>query len=299
MKHALHSIRSHQRRLLAAALCLALALACLPAPAARAEQPSTFNLLLIGFDSYDPEEPGRSDSMILAQIAPATGDIKLVSFLRDLYVPVPGHGSTRLNAAYFYGGAELLEQTLANSFGVRVDRYMSVNFSLMAELIDQLGGVEVEVSDKELKQLNSILKFYNKKMGLSESDGLLEQSGAQTLTGNQALSFARIRKIDSDFQRVSRQHLVLLGVLKRLTQLDFAALTGLAATNISKVETDIQLGDVTSLLQLLMNASNLRLRSVHVPFDGTYSDATINGMMVLDANLSRNAELISQFLQAE
>ena len=286
-------------RLAALCLCLSLALSTLPLLSARAEAQDTFNLLLIGFDSYDPEEPGRSDSMILAQITPQTGDIKLVSFLRDLYVPIPGHGSTRLNAAYYYGGAELLKQTLQNSFGVRVDRSMAVNFSLMVELIDQLGGVQVDVTDKELKQLNSILKFYNKKMGVAEKDGLLEQSGTQNLTGKQALSFSRIRKIDSDFQRTSRQHLVLLGIMRKLTTLDFNALTALAAQNITKVETDIQLSDVSSLLQLLMNASNLRMRSVHVPFDGTYADATVNGMMVLNANLSRNAELISQFLAEE
>lgn len=286
----------------ASALLLALLALLTPLGAATAEgaaENAPFNLLLIGVDTYQPEDAGRSDAMILAQITPETGDIKLVSFLRDLYVSVPGHGKTRLNAAYFYGGAELLRQTLEKSFGVRVDRTLAVNFSLMAELIDQIGGVDVEVSEKELVQLNSILKFYNHKNGMGESDGLLKDSGLQHLTGKQALSFSRIRKIDSDFQRTSRQHLVLLGVLKQLTQLDFVALAKLAAANLYRVETDIRLEDVNRLLPLMMNAADLRMRSTRVPFDGTFSDETINGMMVLVANLNQNRRLVRDFLAEE
>lgn len=287
------------RRALALMLCLAtLALA----PAARARDDSlgdTFTLLLIGVDAYEPDAPGRSDAMILAQVTPSSGDIKLVSFLRDLYVPIADHGSTRLNAAYYYGGANLLNRTLRECFGVRGDRYIIVNFSQMADLVDQLGGVEVDVSDKELKQLNAILEYYNEQIGLDASDGLLAQSGTQLLTGKQALSYSRIRRIDSDFKRTSRQHRVLLGVLKRLAKLDLAAMLELAAKNLPDIQTDLDMGDIGAVLSLMVNAKSLRLRSVHVPFDGTYKDATKKGMMVLDANLRRNAALIQEFLELE
>lgn len=169
----------------------------------------------------------------------------------------------------------------------------------MADLVDQVGGVGVEVTDAERRQLNAILKFYNKKNGMGETDGLLMESGMQHLTGKQALSFSRIRKIDSDFQRTSRQHLILLGVVKQLTQMDFVSLAKLAATNMTRVKTDIQLEDVNALLPLLMNAGNLRMRSTHVPFEGAYSDETINGMMVLVPNLDRNKKQIRDFLAAE
>ncbi len=263
------------------------------------ESPQAFNLLLIGYDSYKPDGLGRSDCMMLAQITPERGDIKLVSFLRDMYLPIPGHGSSRLNAAYYFGGAGLLKKTLSQSFGVRIDRSAAMNFTEMTELVDAIGGVEVEVSESERKQLNSILKYYNKSIGLSENDGLLAESGAQLLSGKQALSFSRIRKTDSDFKRTSRQHLVLLGVLKKITTLDFFSLTSLAAQSLGKVQTDLQLSDITALLPLLMNADSLRLRSVHVPFDGTYSDETINGAMVLAVNTEKNARLIRDFLSAE
>ncbi|MEG2701553.1 MAG: LCP family protein, partial [Clostridia bacterium] len=189
--------------------------------------------------------------------------------------------------------------TLQNNFGVRVDRTMAVNFSLMADLIDQIGGVDVEVTEQERTQLNSILRFYNKKSGVAQEDGLLSSAGEQHLNGKQALSFSRIRKIDSDFQRTSRQHRVLLGILKQLTHMDFVSLAALAATNMNKVTTDLRLEDINALLPIVMNAANLRLRSTHVPFDGTYEDQTINGMMVLVPNLSRNKKLIGEFLTQE
>ena len=175
-----------------------------------------FRLLLIGTDAYDPDDAGRSDTMVLLQVQPATGEIRLVSFLRDLYVAVPGHGHTRLNAAYVYGGASLLLRTLKQSFGVTADRTLAVNFSRMAELIDRIGGVTVEVSEKERRQLNSILKYYNTQVGDPRGDQLLGASGSQTLTGKQALCYSRIRKMDSDFARTGRQRKVLEAIFARV-----------------------------------------------------------------------------------
>ena len=143
--HKRRASRKHpSSRLVALVLCAAL-LWSFAACGALAEETDTFNLLLIGEDAAGNNENGRSDAMLLAQITPESGDVKLVSFLRDLYVPVKGHGQTRLNAAYFHGGEELLKQTLTECFDVRIDRTLAVDFDTMADLIDQIGGVEVEL----------------------------------------------------------------------------------------------------------------------------------------------------------
>lgn len=130
--------------LLTAALLLFTAL---PALASEAE---TMNILLIGVDTDTADQAGRSDAMLLVRITPETGDVRMVSFLRDLYLPIPGQGSSRLNAAYFFGGEELLKRTLKENFGVSVDRFVTVHFSLMAELIDLAGGVEIEIDRKSV-----------------------------------------------------------------------------------------------------------------------------------------------------
>ena len=253
-------------------------------------------ILLIGTDAYTIKQKGRSDTMILVQLDVDTGEVKMVSFLRDLYVAIPGHGKTRLNAAYVYGGAELLLQTLENNFGVRADRTVAVNFSLMVEVIDRIGGVTVEVKEKERVQLNSILKYYNTQNGYGKNDGLLQQSGKQALTGKQALCYSRIRKIDSDFQRVSRQRKVLEAVYVRVRELDAVTLGQIAFAVLPDIRTDMTLTDVASLIPVLINLRDVRFSSLTVPINGGYSSETRSGMSVLVPYLEKNQNAISSFL---
>lgn len=259
--------------------------------------PSVFRVLLIGTDSYSEKKRGRSDTMLLMQLNTQTNQVKLVSFLRDLYVKIPGYSKTRLNAAYVFGDAELLEETLANNFGVTVDRYIAVSFPLMVKVIDRLGGVTVEVSDTERVQLNSILKYYNKQNGWPQSDQLLESAGLQMLSGKQALCFSRIRKTDSDFKRVNRQRKVIEAIFERLRGMDVISLTAVAMETFSDVRTDLTLADITALVPAAMNLNGLSWDSLTVPVDGGYRSQKIAGMDVLTPDLERNRNAIADFLQ--
>ena len=300
MKMIMHHHKRRERRtsrLLAALICAVL-LWSVAAPAALAAEADTFNLLLIGEDAAGSNENGRSDAMLLAQITPASGDVKLVSFLRDLYVPIEGHGNTRLNAAYFYGGEALLKETLSECFDVRIDRTLAVDFATMADLIDQIGGVEVELTPQERAELNSVLATYCRDKEIPVEGKLVPEDNPVLLDGLQALSFSRIRNLDSDFGRVGRQQQVLVGMLKRLTTLDAFTLMGLAMRNIQHVRTDLSLGDLISLLPILSREGGLRLRSTRVPFDDTCRDVQVNGMWVLDCDLATNARMLQEFLAA-
>ena len=288
---------NHQARTGAAVLLCILLLSMLT-PAMAAAEETTFNLLLIGEDASANEENGRSDAMLLAQITPASGDVKLVSFLRDLYVPVPGHGNTRLNAAYFYGGEDLLRETLTECFGVRIDRTLAVDFATMAGLIDQIGGVELEVTEQEKTELNSILATHCLAEEIPVDGRLLEGSGLVTLDGLQALSYSRMRSLDSDFGRVERQQMVLVALLERLTTLDGFTLLGLAMGNMRNVKTDLSFGDLLHLVPLLSREGGLRLRSARVPFDDTCRDVQVDGMWVLECDIAANAGRLKAFLAA-
>lgn len=259
--------------------------------------PSVFRMLLIGTDAYTVKQAGRSDTMILLQVDTRNRDIKMISFLRDLYVKIPGHGKTRLNAAYVYGGVSLLKQTLETNFGVTVDRTLSVNFSLMVELIDRIGGVPVDVSERERKQLNSILKFYNTHNGYKERDQLLTESGVQRLTGKQALCYSRIRKIDSDFARTSRQRKVLEGVYQSVKELDGLTLAGILTETIAQVKTDMTLADAVALVPVLLKLDDAEFDELTIPVKNGYNSETISGMMVLVPNLDKNQHAIAEFLQ--
>ena len=254
-------------------------------------------VLLIGTDAYKASQRGRSDTMVLLQVDVAKGDIRLVSFLRDLYVQIPGHGKTRLNAAYVYGGEALLLATLRKNFGVTADRTLAVNFSRMVELIDRIGGVAVDVSEKERKQLNSILKFYNTYNGFKRNDQLLEQAGTVTLSGKQALCYSRIRKIDSDFERTARQRKVLIGIFERVRAMDPLALASILTQSYDMVSTDLTLPDIAALVPVLMRLENATFESLTIPTKGGYSSQTINGSDVLVPDLAENSAQIEAFLQ--
>lgn len=288
-------LRYLKRRLVACVLLICL---CLNMTAALgAAEP--MDLLLIGVDGYGEDSVGRSDAMVLLRIDPQRKDVRMVSFLRDMYVPIPGHGKTRLNAAYFYGGEALLKKTLAAAFDVNIDHTATVNFSMLEELIDQLGGIDIDVTEAELPYLNDVLMAYNKKTGLSPKYELVTTAGEQRLSGKQALSYSRIRKLDSDFKRAGRQQTVIKAMLTQLKELDFFSLARLVAGQLNKVRTDLSLWDINALLPLVTAGEELTLRSAQAPFPGTFNDETINGMQVLNADLKQNARKIAAFFNEE
>lgn len=281
------------KRLLAL-VCAALLLT--PAQTALARENGPMNILLIGVDQSAPGTRGRSDTMMLARVEPSTGEVRLVSFLRDLYLPIPGVGKTRLNAAYQHGGEALLKQTLAKNFDLSVDHTVTVNFSMLRDLVDQLGGVELDIAEKERNALNKLIREYNADFGLT--GGEITESGTQVLDGRQALCYSRLRKIDSDFQRTSRQQRVLEGVMHRLSEMSKWQLLRLAVQNLSRVETDLTFGDLTALAPLLAGGG-LSLECTRVPFEGSYREETIRGMMVLVPDLSACQSKLRRFLQGD
>lgn len=259
-------------------------------------QKDVFQLLLIGTDTYSVKAKGRSDVMMLAQLDQENKTIKLVSFLRDLYVKIPGKGSTRINAAYAYGGADLLLKTMKTNFGIEPDAYIVVNFSRMADLVDQIGGVEVEVSKSERTQLNNILKSYNLKMGIKQNDGLLQSSGLQVLTGRQALSFSRIRKIDSDFERTNRQRTVVEAAFHKMMTFSWDKIGELVIDNMDNVITNLSVEDAIKLIPMALNVQDATFATMQIPAKNAYSSQTISGMAVLVPNLSKNVQQLNDFL---
>ena len=271
------------------------ALRATPTPKPTAEPREPFTLLLVGLDTYDPNGTGRSDTMVLARLDPQRGSIRMISFLRDLYVSIPRHGFNRLNAAYVFGGPERLMETLEANFGVKADAYVAVNFSLMADLVDQLGGITLDVTEKEMRQVNSILEYYNQQMGDKPSDQLLRQYGRVNLTGKQALCYSRIRKIDSDFQRTARQRKVLEAIFDKACSIDPLSLSGLVMKNISQVSTNLTLTQATQLIPLALSARHASFEALTIPAQGAYQSTTRRGMSVLEPDLAKNRQLIRDF----
>lgn len=255
-----------------------------------------YNLLLLGIDNPGSAITGRSDTMLLASLNARTGTLKLISFMRDTYVAIPRHGHNKLNAAYAYGGAELLLETLEASFGVHVDGYVAVNYQLMADLVDAIGGVELTVTKDEMKKLNGILEYYNRQRGADRSEQLLTEYGDLRLTGLQTMSYARIRKLDSDFVRVERQQRVVQAIYRQLGTLDLMQLTGVMTAYIGKVNTNVTLAQAASLLSSVMGYSDVQVQTLRVPADGAYRSDMLSDTYYIIPKLERCRQDIAAFL---
>lgn len=260
---------------------------------------NTYTILLVGSDAYDDDNRGRSDTMILVQVDGDDKTIRMASFLRDMYVKIPGRGSNRLNASYIWGGHELLRRTLETNFGVTADAYVEVNFERLVKVIDAIGGVEVEVSEKERQQVNSILRFYNEKIGDAVEDQLLQESGLVHLTGKQALCFSRIRKIDGDVQRTARQRKVLEAAFHKVTQLSMAEITMLILQNMDAVQTDLTIADAVDLIPLALRCKNATFETLSIPVSGAGHHTTVDGMAVIKPDLKKNQKALKEFFGLE
>ena len=240
------------------------------------------NILLIGQDRRSGEERARSDSMILCTIHKEKKTIVLTSFMRDLYVQIPGYGNNRINASYAWGGMELLNQTLEKNFGICVDGNVEVDFNQFADIVDLLGGVPMELRNDEAQYINS-----DTQSSLS--------GGMQILNGKQALSYARIRSLDADadFSRTNRQRKVITALLGQLKDAGLVKLLGLLDDVLPMVTTDMSNGEIlgyaTKVFPVLSGAS---LSSQRVPADGAYYGAMIDGMSVLVADMDKTRDLL-------
>ncbi|MEE1012047.1 MAG: LCP family protein [Acutalibacteraceae bacterium] len=234
------------------------------------------NILLIGQDRRPDEGRQRSDCMILCSLNPETKELSMISFLRDLYVQIPGHSDNRLNAAYVYGGFDLIKETLEHNFGVAVDGCLEVDFDSFEQIVDILGGVEIELTSAEAEIVGS-----------GATEGLCHLNGAQALT------YTRIRKIDSDFQRTARQRTLLNAVFSKMKGCTVTELMTVVGEILPLMTTDMTDEELMSFaFNLASSLSELRIENYGVPSSGNYQNATINGMAVLVPDLYEIKKLI-------
>lgn len=252
------------------------------------------NILLIGNDSRTEDESGRSDAMILISISDRTNSIHMTSLLRDMYVDIPGHDGNRLNAAYAYGGPELLMETLKENFDIEVNRYMLVNFQAFANLVDAVGGIDLDVTNDEVQYINGYLVEYNQLEGRPEGTDYLDTSlsGNIHLNGPQALAYCRNRYIGTDFARTERQRKVLSAAMKSAPLALATNGSALIDGVLSNITTNLTQSELNGLVLQAPFMLTYEMVQGSIPLPGTYSDANIRGMAVLQVDFEANKEYI-------
>ena len=256
------------------------------------------SILIIGTDGRSADDRGRSDSMILLSLNSKTNEIIMTSFMRDCYVSVPGYGWDKLNAAYAYGGPDLLMDTIEQNFMVRIDDYVTINFNSFASIIDSVGGLDLEISDAEAEEINVILiSEVNELMGDDRMADLLDGGGKVHLNGKQALSYARIRKVgNSDFERTERQRTVMSEMIDKLKSLKPSILKNIASNVIPDISANMTTMQMYLYSLRLPFVIRYDMKQLQIPAEGTYSAQNVElyggTQSVLSVDFEANQEII-------
>lgn len=242
------------------------------------------NIMLIGQDAG--KNGTRSDAMILCTFNRRDNTIIMTSFLRDLYVKIPGHRKNRINAAYAFGGTELLNKTLYENFGIKVDGSIQVDFGRFEEIIDLMGGVTLDLTAAEAK-------FINRQVSGSNLT-----RGKQLLSGRQALAHVRNRyDTDGDFSRTNRQRQLLNAMISAYKQKTLPQMLSLMRKMAPMVTTDITKRNLTEYaVTLFPMLSGAEIRTQAIPVEGSYSYQKINGKSVLVPDLQKNIQALEDTL---
>ncbi len=195
-------------------------------------------------------ENTRSDSIILVTINNRNHKISLTSIYRDTYVYIDGHGYTKINHAYSYGGPQLAINTINKNFDLNVQDFVTVNFSALSNIIDDLGGVTIKINKDELDWTNAYAKDVAKING--EKFTKIKHAGKQTLTGVQATGYCRVRYTSGgDFTRASRQRKVVKAIFKKLKSASPLKLIKIFNDMVPQVYTSFTTNEIISLGKFL------------------------------------------------
>lgn len=257
-----------------------------------------YNVLLIGTDARNKTDRGRADTIVLASINTKEEKIFLTSFLRDIYVTIPGVGNNRLNAAYVYGGSALLVETIEQNFGVKIDNYMKTDFFSFIDVIDSIGTVDLEVTAEEISYMNRYIREVNQLSGIDKSDGILSEddAGLIEMNGKQALAYARLRKIGSDFARTDRQRKVLMQIAKKLKKMTRGEQVKVLRDALPNVVTDITEEEFEAMILNSSEYMTYQIKCMTVPVNGSWKFLTVNGMEVIGIDFDKNIKAIEEWI---
>lgn len=286
--------------------------------AKRISNENVMNILLIGEDIRDTEieERANTDVMMIISINRENHTITLTSLMRDMYVYMEKfNASGKLNSAYWHDGADYLEEVIEDYFRIDIDRYVKVNFRQFIDIVETVGGLDVDVSYNEayamMEPLNEQNKYLDYDWGTDYID--LEQYGLNPweyaygdeneptahlhLNGNQALAYARIRYgCGDDYARTQRQREVITLIIDKSKTLSLTKLDGLIKEIFPEVETDIDDGEIASLLLNTSEYLTYDIQQLRIPVEGYYTDDFIWSQQVLRPDYQANAAIMRNMI---
>lgn len=254
------------------------------------------NILVLGVDARSAAtKRSRSDVIIILSINENSKKIVLSSIMRDTYVAIPGRtGNDKINAASAYGGPALTVETVEGAFGIKIDHFVLVNFYSFMDIVDALGGVEVEINKSERDVLNDYVEEINRVNGLAPDNGKLYTTGDSVLlTGKQAMGYVRNRYSgNGDYERTARQREVLEKVIVKARQANYSTLLSIVDKVASNVSTDYSMTEITKLAMNAANYTDYDISQVRVPVEGSYWGGIYKGIWILDIDFEANRQAL-------
>lgn len=235
------------------------------------EDEDVYNLLLVGVDRRDKTWNGNSDSMMLVSINHTAKRVSVVSLMRDTYVDIPGYGYNKLNAAYALGGGPLLTETITDTYKVDVSRYAAVDFENMIQIIDALGGIDLEMTDAEVEVANGYMLDMCNTLGLNGYDYVLPGGGVYHCNGVQAVAYARNRYVgNSDYARTERQRYVISQIIEEVKRMDVAQLTQFVKDVLPLVTHNVEETEIWDLVTKAPEILQYKFVQDRIPYDNMY-----------------------------
>ncbi len=266
------------------------------------------NILLLGSDTRNIKKVARTDTIIIASINTNDGRIKLISIMRDTIVPIPGHGDRKINSASYYGGPTLTMKVINECFKLNITEYVLVNFGSFKEIVDILGGVRLDITKKEMEQINGSLAEQGRLLGLDKEKWQAGEYDLKTygddteLNGLHALAYARIRHIDSDYQRTERQRLVIDAAIKKFrNSVSVKQLMQLATSMWGYVDTNVEMFSAVGLATTVLKSGIGKITTGLMPITNSYKSETrkANGAALYDVDFQTNAARLYKFIYEE
>ncbi|MCS4471353.1 LCP family protein [Clostridium botulinum] len=238
------------------------------------------NIAFFGLDRRKKEEPSRSDAVMILSLDKKHKKVKLSSIMRDSYVDIEGHGKTKLNHAYAYGGPELAIKTINSNFKLNIRDFVAVDFYGLEKIIDTVGGVEIPVRSDEIKYINSYMQGTAKVENKAVQE--VQNPGLQNLNGMQAVAYARIRYTSGgDYERTERQRTILTAVMNKIKKLGPTEFPKVVSVLLPNVESSLS---STEIIKMGTSAFALGIDNVEqqrFPLDNYCEGKLIDGIYYL------------------
>lgn len=257
------------------------------------------NILLIGLDGTNDKLPKRSDTMIILTIDKLNKSLKLTSLARDTLVKIPGRGEEKLTHAYAYGQEELLMQTINENFDLDIKDYAVVNFKSFIDIVDIIGGVDINVNEKEIHHLNEVIKeCYSVNHDDAKNIEYITSSGNHNLNGYQALAYARIRKLDTIYKRDERQRLILTNIAHKLSDVSISKYPQIAKSILRHIKVNIAFNKIIDLAFIAHELASYDISQLEFPISEYREEGRIGekGTYVVKWDKNKNIELLHQFI---